>query len=219
MVRQRVLSALAALAFVFGATAAAAEDIGSVTRLQGAAGILRGDLPLPASLGQAVQVGDILVTGAAARLEVTFRDRSVLTLGGDGRITVDGFVFDPTDEQGAATQAINVATGIFSFVSGAIEDRDPAQVAVRTPVATIGIRGTAFRGGALFAGMPPGQLHYGFQVLDGTIAVTNPFGAVVLDDPGEGTFLPLDGTAAPTPVRQWSEEADSEIAAGLRFAN
>jgi hypothetical protein len=40
---------------------------------------------------------------------------------------------------------------------------------------------------------------------------------VTLDQPGEGTFIPLDGSAAPTPVRQWTAEEAAEADALLAF--
>ena len=41
--------------------------------------------------------------------------------------------------------------------------------------------------------MPAGQPHYGFQIQEGAIEVITPQGSVTLDEPGEGTFLPLAG--------------------------
>ena len=84
-------------------------------------------------------------------------------------------------------------------------------------MATIGIRGTVFVGGELTVGMPPGQPHYGFQVTEGAIEVISPGGSVVLDEPGEGTFLPLTAIAAPTPPRQWTEEEAAEAQDALAF--
>lgn len=106
---------------------------------------------------------------------------------------------------------------MFRFASGQISKLAPSNVTVTTPVATIGIRGTVFLGGELTVGMPPGQPHYGFQVTEGAIEVIAPGGSVVLDEPGEGTFLPLTRIAAPTPVRQWTEEEAAEAQDALAF--
>ena len=65
--------------------------------------------------------------------------------------------------------------------------------------------------------MPAGQPHYGFQVKEGAIEVTSPGGSVVLDEAGEGTFLPLNRVAAPTPVRQWTAEETAEAEEALAF--
>ena len=92
-----------------------------------------------------------------------------------------------------------------------------SDVAFATPVATIGIRGTEFLGGELTVGMPVGQPHYGFQIIEGAIEVIVPGGSVILDQPGEGTFLPLTRVAAPTPVRQWTEEEAAEAVEALAF--
>ena len=42
-------------------------------------------------------------------------------------------------------------------------------------------------------------------------------GSVVLDEPGEGTFLPLDRVTAPTPVRVWTDAATAEAEDALAF--
>ncbi len=47
--------------------------------------------------------------------------------------------------------------------------------------------------------------------------MTSPGGSVALDEPGEGTFLPLTRIAAPTPVRQWTEAEAAEAEAALAF--
>jgi len=45
-------------------------------------------------------MGDRLSTGANARLQVTFRDNSVLTLGEQASVVVDRYLFDPERSKG-----------------------------------------------------------------------------------------------------------------------
>ena len=165
-------------------------------------------------MGGRVFVGDDIRTGPGARLEIRFNDRSTLTLGENARVTIDQFVYAPS---GGSRQALAILRGVFRFATGQIGKLVPRSIAFTTPVATAGIRGTAFLGGELTVGMPPGQSHYGFQVIEGAIEVISPGGSVVLDEPGEGTFLPLDRIAAPTPVRQWTEEEAAEAQDALAF--
>ena len=70
-------------------------------------------------------------------------------------------------------------------------------IAVSTPVADIGVRGTQFWGGPLDK--------YGVLVLEGEITVSNQAGRVTLSGAGQGTDIPspLD---PPGEVKPWSEE-------------
>lgn len=84
-----------------------------------------------------VRVGDVIVSGAQSQLQVLLRDQSVFTVGSNARVTIDRFVIDT--ERGAGGTSASVARGAFRFVSG----RGAApRSALRTPVASIGVRGT-----------------------------------------------------------------------------
>ncbi len=164
--------------------------------------------------GSQVFVGDEISTGPGARLLIVFDDESELTLSENARITIDEFVYSPG---GKSSQMVKIMVGIFRFASGKIGKEAPQEVAFITPVATLGIRGTEFHGGELTVGMPEGQPHYGFQILEGAIEVIAPGGSVILDEAGEGTFLPLNRVAAPTEVRQWTAEETAEAVEALEF--
>lgn len=197
---------------------AASPVAGHVEKLKGdATQSVAGDkLPL-AEKGE-VFVGETIETGPGARLKIRFADDSTLTLGENARVLIDEMVYVPSTFFGSrGEQGIRMVKGVFEFVSGKIGKASPNTVAFLTPVATIGIRGTTFVGGELTVGMPVGQPHYGFQIRDGAIAVTSGIGQVLLDQPGEGTFLPLTRSAAPSPVRQWTAEEAAEADAKLAF--
>lgn len=91
----------------------------------------------PAVVRGQVRIGDVIVSGAQSQLQVLLRDQSVFTVGSNARVTIDRFVIDT--ERGAGGTSASVARGAFRFVSG----RGGApRSAVRTPVASIGVRGT-----------------------------------------------------------------------------
>lgn len=168
--------------------------------------------------GGSIMVDDAIKTGPKARMEIEFRDGSSLFLGEDAHIIVDDMVYVAgAEKETVQSQTIDVLRGVFRYVSGAIAHARYENVNFRTPVATIGIRGTNFVGGELQVGMAPGRPHYGFQIQEGAIEVLAPNGGVVLDEPGEGTFLPLTRLAAPTPVRQWTAEEAQEVEEALAF--
>jgi hypothetical protein len=135
-------------------------------------------------------------------------------LGENAHITIDQFVYTPS---GDSRQSLAIVRGVFRFATGQIGKLVPRNIDFTTPVAVLAIRGTEFLGGELTVGMPVGQPHYGFQITEGAIEVTSPAGSVVLDEPGEGTFLPLTRVAAPTPVRQWTDAEAAEAQEALAF--
>ena len=212
--RLRILAGLLVVGLLAGLPAQAQQVAGQVERQKGTASRSAAAGIIDLAMGARVYVGDEIRTGPGARLQVRFDDESMLTLGENARITIDQFVYVPS---GDSSQALAIAQGVFRFATGQIGKLMPRDVAFTTPVAVVGIRGTVFLGGELTVGMPVGQPHYGFQVTEGAIEVTSPAGSVVLDEPGEGTFLPLTRVAAPTPVRQWTEEEAAEAQAALAF--
>jgi len=194
------------------------DAIGQVTRILGNASETIDGEATALTAGSDVHAGSVIETGEDARLEIVFIDASQMTLGENARLTMDELVYDVASvEEGTISQAFEVFSGTFRYLSGAVARADLARVSVSTPVATIGIRGTDFFGGPLEAGMPPGQLHYGFMILDGAIEVSSEEGSVTLDDPEEGTFLPMDGQAAPTEPSIWQQEAIDEAFASIEF--
>ena len=210
----RMLAALFFITLIFGTQAYAQQIAGQVERQKGTASRVTDDSSDSLALGSQVFVGDEISTGADARLLIVFDDESELTLSENARITIDEFVYTPG---GKSSQMVKVMVGIFRFASGKIGKEAPQEIAFITPVATLGIRGTEFHGGELTVGMPEGQPHYGFQIIEGAIEVIAPGGSVILDEAGEGTFLPLNRVAAPTEVRQWTAEETAEAVEALEF--
>jgi len=218
MQKLNAMAAAVLLALTLAFPAAALERAGTVERQKGSATRIQDGDAAALGEGSAVYVGDTIETGGTSRLIVRFADSSTLQMGADAKITVDELVYDVyglTDAKDA--QALTFVEGVFRYVSGAISKNDYTNVAIDTPVATIGIRGTDFVAGRLTVGMAPGTSHFGYQIRDGAIDVIAPGGTVTLDAPGEGTFLPFDRVAAPTPVRQWTAEEAREADDLLAF--
>lgn len=81
-----------------------------------------------------------LVTSDKGALEVTFLDRSKLSIGPNSSMTVDAFVYSGSGATGQ--QVLKYAKGAFRFISGTIPEKN---VSLQTPTATIGVRGTIVR--------------------------------------------------------------------------
>jgi hypothetical protein len=98
----------------------------------------------PAVLRERVILNDEVRTGVASQLQILLLDRTTFTVGANARVAVDRFVYDPAAN--SRSTGVSVAKGAFRFMSGRNLRRPSGPVSVRTPVATIGVRGTIFEG-------------------------------------------------------------------------
>ena len=82
-----------------------------------------------------------------------------------------------------------------------------SKIAVTTPVADIGVRGTEFWGGPM-----DGQ--YGVLLLEGVVTVSNQAGSVTLSAQGQGTDIPspLDPPGA---VKPWGADKIARAVASV----
>ncbi len=98
----------------------------------------------PAVLRERVILNDEVRTGVASQLQILLLDRTIFTVGANARVAVDRFVYNPAAN--SRSTGVSVTKGAFRFMSGRGLQRPSGPVSVRTPVATIGIRGTIFEG-------------------------------------------------------------------------
>ncbi len=170
----------------------AAEHVaGTVTRLKGSAVAMQDAVPRTLKVGDQVQKGDVISTGAGARLELRMLDDAVMTLGEKTIFIVIDYI-----TQGEPNAAMRLLQGAFSAVSGEMVKTAGVQFTVETETATIGIRGTTFWGGVLDG-------VFEVALLDGKeVFVENKAGRVVIDKVGEGTAIRAADTA-PTPPIKW----------------
>ena len=92
--------------------------------------------------GTAFYQDDTLTTGSAAQAKLRFTDGTLLTLNPNSRLRIDSYRY----QNGASNNnyIVNLTTGGFRTVSGAIAKDNTADYQVHTPVATIAIRGTDY---------------------------------------------------------------------------
>ncbi len=181
-----------------------------------------------------VSLGNDIQTGRASVLQVLFLDRTSLTVGGNARIKVDRFVYDPNRK--ASAIGLSVTKGAFRFMSGKALHANPGQSAIRTPVASIGIRGTivegavgpdAMRIAAQEAGVPGGYRadpETASLILlrgpgattgesSGAIDITVGGAMIPIETPGLALFVPASGQAPIGPFRL--SDAGSAMLAAL----
>lgn len=122
--------------------AQAADPIGLIKTLDGAATVDRAGTAIPLAAGNDVFANDVLSTGPDGRLGLTFRDDTTLSMGPKGRMVLDDFAFDPAKEN--LGLRLSLLKGTFAVISGQIAKLAPEKMEVKTPVMVIGIRGTSF---------------------------------------------------------------------------
>ena len=85
---------------------------------------------------------DLLKTGEG-KLGITFVDDTKVQMTENSKLVIDDFVYDP-NQKDAGKLAIKVASGTARYASGQIAKNDPSKVKIKTPTATVSVRGTDF---------------------------------------------------------------------------
>jgi len=122
-----------------GGAAAAAAVVGHVTKLTGTATAIRNGVSIILNQGDNIDKGDVLQSGADSTLGVTVIDGTVFGLSSNARMVVNEMVYDPNGSNNSSL--LSLVAGTISFVAG--ETAKHGDMKVDTPVATMGIRGTA----------------------------------------------------------------------------
>ena len=139
------------------------------------------------------------ISTANAKAQVTFEDNTTVKLTEHSKVVIDDFVYDP--KKGTGKLAINMAMGTARYASGQIAKNNPQQVAIKTPTASIAVRGTDFSatvdelGRSLVILLPSCDQK---GCVTGAIEVSNLAGVVLLDVPYQATLV----SSATTPPTQ-----------------
>ncbi len=140
------------------------------------------------SEGDSVYQGDILETGTDGAVGITFADGSTFSLGNEGRMVLDELIYDPATNEGSSL--FSVVQGVFVFVSGEIASDNPDAMIIRTPVSTLGIRGTKVAGRAAQEGeLNTITLMPDSDGIVGSIIVSNSTGTVTLQSAFQTTVV------------------------------
>lgn len=163
--------------------------VGKVTEQTGPTEIIRDKKSISSSINTAVQMNDTVST-ARAKAELTFEDKTTVKLTEHSKMIIDDFVYDP--KKGSGKLAINMALGTARYASGQIAKNNPQQVAIKTPTASIAVRGTDFSmtvdelGRSLVMLLPSCDSK---GCVTGAIEVRNFGGVVILDVPYQATLV------------------------------
>lgn len=145
-------SAALALAWALSfAMSASAEVAGKVLFVAGSVTLERTP-PVALKAGDLVETGTVIATGEKSRAQILMNDGARVALRASSRYRVDDFslpasVGAPTQVTTTRAQGVSVATllkGGFRSSTGAIGKDGAGTYEVRTPIGTLGIRGTDY---------------------------------------------------------------------------
>lgn len=126
--------------FLASSTLANAQ-IGTVTELNGVGQIKRDKDIIGNDTGTSVEQMDEAIT-EKGRMRIDFVDDTRLDVVDHSRVVIDEFIYDPAT--GTGKLDIRASIGAVRYASGQIAKNSRQQVRLRTPTATISVRGTDF---------------------------------------------------------------------------
>ena len=160
--------------------------------------------------GATIESMDTYVTGGCSS-NITFKDDTKVRVTENSRLLIDDFVYDPKNSD-AGKLAMKVGMGTVRYASGQVAKNNPQQVNIKTPTATIAVRGTDFTmtvdeaGQSLVVLVPSCKDDKDIKKYEleenrckvGQIEVSTLMGTVTLDQAFEATYV-NSASLPPTP--------------------
>ncbi len=185
----RVLYSLTLMSALFAApfAPAAAKGIGVASAIVNSVMGSYGGQSRALSVGSAVFANEHIRTSEASSAQLLLLDKTSLSIGPHADLALDRFVYNP--DRGAGRVVVNATQGAFRFITGA---QNPTHYTIRTPVATLGIRGTILD--ILISGNPTDGYTLTVILVEGSADITLASGQVLsLTTPGTAYVLSSNG--------------------------
>ena len=166
-------------------------NIGEVSTVRGSGNgaIERGNDDIDAKKGVGVEMLDTAVT-ANSSMRIDFIDDTRVDITEHSRLVIDDFVYDPNT--GTGSLGLKASLGTVRYASGQIAKNSRQRVRIRTPSATIGVRGTDFvmvideAGGSMITLLP--SCDTAGMCYTGEITVETDAGFVILNQGFQATI-------------------------------
>jgi hypothetical protein len=187
--------------------------IGTVSENKGTAcEVERNKKKMSGVKGAEIESMDTYTTGACVS-NITFKDDTKVKVTENSRLLIDDFVFDPKKSD-AGKLALKVGMGTVRYASGQIAKNNPQQVNIKTPTATVAVRGTDFTmtvdetGQSLVMLVPSCKDEKDVKQFEldeqrckvGSIVVSTSIGSVILDKAFEATYVTSASMMPTAPV-------------------
>lgn len=155
--------------------------------------------------GDKIHQNELIATADKSEAELILEDDTKLAVGPKSEITLDSFIYDPNKKDGEVV--INATKGAFRFVTG---KSAKSAYTIKTPVSTIGVRGTTFDGFVDENG------EIALLLLDGEIDVCNSTRTFKRLN-RKGYFLHIRRNGIISDPRKWDGTFFSHVDLGLAF--
>jgi len=175
-------------------------EIGEISELRGNGEVLRKDQSdkLLAKTALGILSYDDVRTGNG-RIGITFLDSTIIRLTEHSKIIIDEYIYDPDPSK--SKMALKMASGTARFITGALGKIDKQNIKIRTPSATVAVRGTDFTttvdelGRSLVILLPNSD-----GSSSGEITVETMAGIEVLSQPFQATMVSMSESPPTKPV-------------------
>jgi len=175
-------------------------SIGEIAQHKGSSVVEREQLKYDGEVGLGLEMNDRIITGKGS-LRMDFVDETRVDVTEHSRMTIDEFIYDPNTKTGALS--MKATLGAVRYASGQIAKNSRQRVNIRTPSATINVRGTDFImiidevGGSMITLLP--SCDASGQCIVGEISVESDVGQVIMNQAYQTTVVPHSG-AIPGPT-------------------
>jgi len=129
------------LIFLIALSEIITASVGKIESMRGSVNIQRGSTLIKATSGISLEKRDTVFTKRDGWARVKLADGTSITMGKNSKLIIEKYLYDGTKK---SHTTIGFAKGVFKTITGAIGKVAPEKFKVKTPNATIGIRGTAF---------------------------------------------------------------------------
>ncbi|MBR1092685.1 cadherin-like domain-containing protein, partial [Bradyrhizobium manausense] len=192
-----------------GPQAVAGKVVGHVAKMTGSASIVRNGVTIVANVGDAIYQNDVVQTGSNSTIGLVLDDGSTFNLSANARFLLNDLSYDPNSTSNSLF--LTLVQGAASFVAGQVAKTGDMRVA--TPVASIGIRGTAVN---LDISSTDGKVSISVvDQQDGTVhavQVFNNAGVLIGTVTSNGTSLTLTPTATFDVIAQQVNKTPDQVA-------
>ena len=175
--------------------------VGKLTEVTGPTQVSRASTKLDGKVDVGIEIDDTIET-LKSRVSITFEDGTRVQCTEFSKLVIDTFVYDPSSGKGKL--AMKATMGTVRYASGLIAKNNKEEVKVKTPTASISVRGTDFSMtvdelGRSLVILLPSQPQFGPSVV-GQITVSNGLGTVVLTKAYQATFIASSSVVPSSPV-------------------
>lgn len=174
---------------------------GKLTEVTGPTQITRNKSKIEGKVDTGVEMNDTLET-LKGKAGITFEDGTKVMCTEFSKLTIDEFVYDPSSGKGKL--AMKATLGTVRYASGLIAKNSREDIKVKTPTASVSVRGTDFAmsvdelGRSLVILLP--SLPTAGPPVVGSITVSNAAGTVVMTKAFQATFVSTSGDQPSAPV-------------------